>query len=60
MIDAMWKVINVTDGTVEEIGVADSGIIWPGSIIAIGDGQYEVLCTDDGCAYVTDTTQPRT
>ena len=54
----MWKVINVTDGGVEEIGVADAGI-WPGSIIAIGDGQYEVLCTDDGYAYVTDTTHPR-
>lgn len=57
----MWKVMNVTDGAVEEIGVTDSGV-WPGSILAIQAELYEVLDSEesdaDGCVYVTDTSHP--
>lgn len=54
----MWKVINVTDGTVEEIAEIDRAV-WPGSILAVETELYEVLCAEEGCVYVTDTTHPR-
>ena len=48
----MWRVINVTDGAIEEVGITDTGF-FPGSILAIEAELYEVLhaegSDDDGC-----------
>jgi hypothetical protein len=58
----MWRVMKVTDGGIEEIGVADSGV-WPGSILTIEAETYEVLLSEesdaDGWVYVTHTLIPR-
>ena len=59
---AMRKIVNVTDGTIEQIGVAESDS-WPGDTISVDAELYEVVLSEesdgDGWVYVTDTTHPR-
>ncbi len=56
------RAMNVTDGAIEEVGVADFDV-WPGTIHTIEAELYEVQlseCSDaDGWVYVTHTSHPR-